>query len=450
MFYNSCSKCSKEFETKNPKRIICPDCLYPSQGAGGADDGSVESPAYGQRSTTTFRPPQPQSGGYGERPQGGGYRPQGGGGFRGGPGGPGGFRGGPGGRPSGGGFRGGPPREQRIFIPPDLMYEIERRYKEALPLPNPDVHDVWAEDLKTHPKKIFYAINLIRQKYKLPKIEFPRRPLAVTPDQLQAVQALYEPYLPESPIGVHKIISKQLRMDEWRVHVAIKLVRKSRNLPQWNEDRPDLPEHMKKALEDAMKVDVSKELAEAHEATRLAKEANAQGLSRVASKPATETVKTTEAAVEALDAPVAEVIVEVKPKKVAVVTPGVTKIKLGDLPASSTEEEEEDEDALEEVAAPKAKKKAPAAKAEKIVTPIVTPEVEDTLEETPKKKTVAASKGKKKDVALLVETEATAELEKVPSSVATLEPPVFVEETAQEALPLAVDKPKRGRPKKQA
>ena len=31
MYINKCSKCGKEFETKNPKRVICPECLYPDR-----------------------------------------------------------------------------------------------------------------------------------------------------------------------------------------------------------------------------------------------------------------------------------------------------------------------------------------------------------------------------------------------------------------------------------
>jgi len=138
-----------------------------------------------------------------------------------------------------------------MFIEPDLLAEIEKRYRTALPLPNPDFHTVVGDDLKVDPRKIFFGINLIRQKMNLPKVDMPKRPLAVSPEQLQATQMLYEPYLPTPPIGIHKIISKQLRLDEWRVHVAIKLIRKSRNLPQWNEERPDLPEAMKVEIEAA-------------------------------------------------------------------------------------------------------------------------------------------------------------------------------------------------------
>ena len=31
MYVNKCSKCGTEFETKNPKRVICPGCLYPDR-----------------------------------------------------------------------------------------------------------------------------------------------------------------------------------------------------------------------------------------------------------------------------------------------------------------------------------------------------------------------------------------------------------------------------------
>ena len=172
-----------------------------------------------------------------------------------------------GGRPAyqggGGGYQprpyqggGGGYQQQRpkgTFIPPQELAEIEKRYKVALPLPNPDIQDTIGKELNMHPKKVFAGINLVRLKMKLPKLDFPKRPLAVTPDQLTAVQTLYEPYISDPPIGIHKIIAKQLRMDEWRVHVAIKLVRKSHNMPRWNEERPDLPEYMKEQLAAAQK-----------------------------------------------------------------------------------------------------------------------------------------------------------------------------------------------------
>ena len=56
-----------------------------------------------------------------------------------------------------------------------------------------------------------------------------------------AIKSLYEPLLPLPPIGCHKIIAAQLKMDEWRVHVGIKLVRAQMGLERWNEERADKP-----------------------------------------------------------------------------------------------------------------------------------------------------------------------------------------------------------------
>lgn len=124
------------------------------------------------------------------------------------------------------------------------------------------------------PSKVFFGINLIREKMKLPKLEYPKRKLAVSPEQLMAIETLYEPYLPLPPLGIHKIIAKQLRMDEWRVHVAIGLIRKNRNLARWNEDRDDLPKEMRESQQRAKE---EREKAKALEAAE--KEAVTAGVS---------------------------------------------------------------------------------------------------------------------------------------------------------------------------
>ena len=55
----------------------------------------------------------------------------------------------------------------------------------------------------------------------------------------------YEPLLPLPPIGCHKIIAAQLKIDEWRVHVGIGLIRKQLGLDRWNPERPDAPAEFK-------------------------------------------------------------------------------------------------------------------------------------------------------------------------------------------------------------
>lgn len=326
MYTNKCTKCGAEFETKNPKRVICPNCLYPdrkdlalksySDALNAAPTGeneqqssapankpsgffvageSVEQQNYnrkrefsdgqqdyshgrrdfseGRRDFSQGRRDfQPRDGGYQGGGQGGFSRPRPqyrDGGYQGGfnrdsgnrynnaprPGG--GFR--PGGRPQGGGFRRpGPPQgrfqrdnrkgpavNKKLLISREQVAEIEKYYKELLPLPNPDCHEVIAEKMGLESNKVFFGINLVRQKMKLPKLPFPKRKLAVSPDQLIAIKNLYAPLLPLPPIGCHKFISKQLRMDEWRVHVGIGILRKQMNLPRWNTEREDAPPEFK-------------------------------------------------------------------------------------------------------------------------------------------------------------------------------------------------------------
>ena len=294
MYQNKCTKCGVEFETKNPKRVICPACLYPDRNPiqlnsyketvanpEPQQDSPSGLPQSEPQSPNNYSGDRPQGGGFNRGPQSGGYnrgpggydRPQGGG-FNRGPQ-SGGFNNrGPGGydRPQGGGFnrgpqsggfnrrpggsggfnRGGqsggfrrPAPKKNLLISREQLAQIEDLYKIMLPLPNPDAHEVIGTEITLESNKVFFGINLVRQKMMLPKLPFPKRKLAVSPDQLIAIENLYTPLLPLPPIGCHKFIAKQLKMDEWRVHVGIGIVRKQMELPRWNPDRDDAPEEFK-------------------------------------------------------------------------------------------------------------------------------------------------------------------------------------------------------------
>ncbi len=271
MYVNKCIKCGAEFETKNPKRVICPNCLYADKG-----ETQEEKPMQSYSSYSTESKPRsydrPQQGGYRNNNysrdnrdrnyQGGGYqrrdnnnrpggyqqrRPDGQRDNRG-------YRNNyasGGGRPQQGGFQGRRPMPNRrprpqkpakpLLVSKEQLELIEALYKTMLPLPNPDAHEVIGAHIGLEPQKVFFGINLVRQKMMLPKLPFPKRKLAISPDQLTAIKSLYEPLLPLPPIGCHKIIAAQLKMDEWRVHVGIKLVRAQMGLDRWNEDRADKP-----------------------------------------------------------------------------------------------------------------------------------------------------------------------------------------------------------------
>ena len=288
MYVNKCIKCGAEFETKNPKRVICPNCLYADKGSDSTEEKPMQSYSSYSSYSAESRPrsyDRPQQGGYHNnnynRNQDGGYqRREGGynrdnrgysqqGGYRNQDGG---YQRREGGynrdnrgsgyqqrRPNNqGGFRNnyasGRPQQNRrpqqrrpqkparpLLISKEQLEQIEVLYKAMLPLPNPDCHEVIGAKLGIEPQKVFFGINLVRQKMMLPKLPFPKRKLAISPDQMMAIKALYEPLLPLPPIGCHKIIAAQLKMDEWRVHVGIKLIRAQLGLDRWNEDRADKP-----------------------------------------------------------------------------------------------------------------------------------------------------------------------------------------------------------------
>lgn len=302
MYVNKCIKCGREFETKNPRRVICPDCLYPDKSmmvmpssdesqakaeveqpqvnsysaggeeetpryysAGGNDEQQYshpQRPSYNNRYDRQNYNRRPsgynnrynnnrQQGGYNnnryDNRQGynrndnrqGGYNNYGNNRFN-------------NNRRPNNNFNKGPKRPQikkapkQLLVTREQLEQIELLYKAMLPLPNPDCHEIIGEKIGLEPRKVFFGINLVRKKMMLPKLPFPKRKLAISPDQLFAIKNLYEPLLPLPPIGCHKIIAAQLKMDEWRVHVGIGLIRSQMGLQRWNEDRSDIPEEMKK------------------------------------------------------------------------------------------------------------------------------------------------------------------------------------------------------------
>ncbi len=280
MYVNKCIKCGAEFETKNPKRVICPNCLYADKGSEteekpmqsyssyssysaenreqrnynrpqeGYKNNYRDNNGYQRRDDSGYRREgnyqrdnnryqgnyQRRDGGYQQRDNRSGFQQRKPGGFR-----------------NNYASGGGRPQQRRpmqrkphkqakpLLISKEQLEQIELLYKAMLPLPNPDAHEVIGAKIGVEPQKVFFGINLVRHKMMLPKLPFPKRKLAISPDQMMAIKALYEPLLPLPPIGCHKIIAAQLKMDEWRVHVGIKLIRAQMGLDRWNEERADKP-----------------------------------------------------------------------------------------------------------------------------------------------------------------------------------------------------------------
>ncbi len=244
MYVNKCIKCGREFETKNPKRVICPECLYPDKKMiiSSTTEETKEEPKFyssysagEERETAPHRP--------NNRPRNNFQRPNNRFNNRK----PGGFN-----RKFNNKRRPMKPKgPKQLLVSKEQLAQIEALYKPMLPLPNPDAHEVIGEKIGLEPRKVFFGINLVRQKLMLPKLPFPKRKLAISPDQLFAIKNLYEPLLPLPPIGCHKIIAAQLKMDEWRVHVGIGLIRSQMGLERWNQDREDAPAEFKNAAKSA-------------------------------------------------------------------------------------------------------------------------------------------------------------------------------------------------------
>ena len=82
----------------------------------------------------------------------------------------------------GGGRPQRPPKQ--LLVNKEQLAQIEELYKKMLPLPNPDAHEVIGEQIGLEARKVFFGINLVRQKMMLPKLAFPKRKLAVSPEDV--------------------------------------------------------------------------------------------------------------------------------------------------------------------------------------------------------------------------------------------------------------------------
>ena len=209
MYVNKCIKCGREFETKNPKRVICPDCLYPDKSmmitpsAPSADEQKTETPISqeplnGYSAGGTEEPPRYYSAGGNPEPQryqrpqrnyqNNNYSNRGGynrnnnnrnrdnrGGYNRSQGGYRSSQGGynrnnsfqnrrPGGRPN---FQNKRPKNKgpkQLLVSKEQLEQIEKLYKAMLPLPNPDCHEVIGEKIGTSgnvecAKMIFETVN---------------------------------------------------------------------------------------------------------------------------------------------------------------------------------------------------------------------------------------------------------------------------------------------------
>jgi hypothetical protein len=182
--------------------------------------------------TGTFgpRPRQPAEGGFGRGPQERGPRP-------GGPGRP-----GPKGkarppRPA------APPKPKKEKTPPpppftptpEQVAQVEVRYTElATPIEFDGIRTQIAKELGIPKKAVKKIVKDLRDRQHIPSW-WEVQTYKGSSEDLEKIKALYEPFLPVPPVGVHKKIAEELNFKPGEVYQAIKTVRQEMNLPQYND-----------------------------------------------------------------------------------------------------------------------------------------------------------------------------------------------------------------------
>jgi len=136
-----------------------------------------------------------------------------------------------------------PPKPKREKIPPPAPFvptaeqiaQVEARYKElATPAEFDGIRTQIAQELsipKTAVKKI---IRDLREREHIPSW-WELQTYKGDSEELEKIKAVYEPFLPLPPIGVHKQIAEQLSLKPIDVYQAIKTIRQEMNLPQYND-----------------------------------------------------------------------------------------------------------------------------------------------------------------------------------------------------------------------
>ena len=136
-----------------------------------------------------------------------------------------------------------PPKPKREKIPPpepfkpteEQIAQVEARYKElAVPAEYDGIRTQISKELsipKTAVKKI---IKDLREREEIPSW-WELQPYKGSSEELEKIKAIYEPFLPLPPIGVHKQLAEQLSLKPSEVYQAIKAIRQELNLPQYND-----------------------------------------------------------------------------------------------------------------------------------------------------------------------------------------------------------------------
>jgi len=136
-----------------------------------------------------------------------------------------------------------PPKPKREKIPPpepfkpteEQIAQVEARYKElAVPAEYDGIRTQIAQELSIPKSAVKKIVKDFRDKEHIPSW-WELQTYKGNAEELEQIKAVYVPFLPVPPIGVHKQIAEQLSLKPVDVYQAIKAIRQEMNLPQYND-----------------------------------------------------------------------------------------------------------------------------------------------------------------------------------------------------------------------
>lgn len=182
------------------------------------------------------------------------------------------------------------------------MTQVELRYMElATPIEFDGIRTQIAKELSIPKKAVKKIVKELRDRQHIPSW-WEAQTYKGSAEDLEKIKALYEPFLPVPPVGVHKQIAEQLNFKPGDVYQAIKTVRQEMNLPQYND--PALHEEelalirqareAQRAAAEAARAEAAKAKAEAEAATTTDKTEVPTNADKTEGTDKAETVKTEE------------------------------------------------------------------------------------------------------------------------------------------------------------
>jgi len=133
------------------------------------------------------------------------------------------------------------PKREKIpppapFVPtPEQITQVETRYLElAVPAEFDGIRTQIAQEMGIPKKAVKKIVKDLRERQSIPSW-WELQTYKGSSEELEKIRALYLPYLPLPPIGVHKTISEELSLNPGEVYQAIKAIRLEMNLPQYND-----------------------------------------------------------------------------------------------------------------------------------------------------------------------------------------------------------------------